>query len=73
MRILGDGRLFTWDFTRTGPLVADHELGRPIVAVVSIGVLAPGGPHPTDTVLALAEEGRLLAYVEPDACEGLEK
>jgi hypothetical protein len=69
VRILGNSRLFTWDFTRTGPLVADHELGQPIVAMASLGVTAAGGPHPTDSVLALAENGRLLVYIEPDACD----
>lgn len=69
VRILGHHRLFIWDFSRSGPLVADHELGRPIVAMASLGVLAPGGLHPTDSVLALAEDGQLLFYLEPDACE----
>lgn len=70
VRILGDGRLFVWDFTRTGPLVADHELGRPLLAVVSLGILGSKGSslHPTDTVLVIAEDGRLLSYLEPAAC-----
>lgn len=73
VRILGDGRLFTWDFTRAGPLVADHALGRPIVAVASLGVLSSKcAANPGDSILALADDGHLLAYLDPSVCDDCE-